>query len=65
MRRYHFIGNFGEDANFIGYLREEAPFYRVNLGGGWRSFLIYIQSYAGVRLEFHFMVHGLPGGLVI
>ena len=51
--------------HFIGYFREEAPFYWVNLGGGWCSFFIYVQNYAGGWLEFHFMVHSLPGGLVI
>ena len=25
-------------SHFIGYFREEAPFYWVNLGEGWRSF---------------------------
>ena len=51
--------------HFIGLFREEAPFYWVNLGGGWWSFFIYVQNYAGGWLEFHFMLHVLPGGLVI
>mgnify|MGYP001792925169 CR=1 FL=1 len=29
------------------------------------EFFIYVSNYAGGRLEFHFMVHALPGGLVI
>ena len=51
--------------HFIGYLREEAPFYWVNCGEGWWSFVIYVQNNAGGCLEFHFMAHALPGGLVI
>ena len=51
--------------HFIGYLREEAPFYWVNWGEGWWSFVIYVQNDAGGCLEFHFMAHALPGGLVI
>ena len=47
--------------HFICCLREEAPFYWVNLGGGWCSFFIYVQNYAGGWLEFYFMVNVLPG----
>ena len=35
----------------------------LNLGGGW-CFFIDVQNYAGGWLEFHFMVHALPEGLV-
>ena len=49
--------------DFIGYLREEAPLYRVNKRGGWWIFFIYVQSFAGGWLEFDFMVHALPGRL--
>ena len=48
--------------HFIGHLREEEPFYWVNLGVGWWIFFVYVQNYAGVWLEFLFMVHVLPGG---
>ena len=48
-----------------GYLREEAPFYCVNLGRGWWSFFIFVQKYAGGWPEFPFVVHTLPGGLLI
>ena len=38
-RRHNFFGNSETEAPFllafIGYLKEEAPFYWVNLGGGW------------------------------
>ena len=51
--------------HFIGYLSGEAPFYWVNSGVSWRTLFIYVQNYAGGWLEFHFMVHALPGGLVI
>ena len=40
--------------HFIGYFREEEPFYWVNLGGGWLSFFIYVQNCAGGWLEFLF-----------
>ena len=50
--------------NFIGLFREEAPFYWVNLGGGWWSYFINVQNHAGGLQEFHFMLHVLPGGLV-
>ena len=50
---------------FIGYFREEAPFYWVRLAGGWSSFFIYVQDYAGGWLEFVFMDNVLLGGLVI
>ena len=50
--------------HFIGYFREEAPFYWVYLGEGWWSVFIFVQDYAGGWLEFHFMVNALPGGLV-
>ena len=40
---------------------EEAPYYWVNLGGGWWRFFVYVQNYAGGWLEFHFMAHILPG----
>ena len=43
-------------------MREEAPFYWVKLGGGWWNLFIYVQIYAGVWLEFHFMVQALPEG---
>ena len=33
---------------FIGDVREEAPFYWVKLGGGWWTFFIYVQNYAEV-----------------
>ena len=33
--------------HFIGYLREEEPFYWVNLRGSWRSFLFISKT----RLE--------------
>ena len=51
IKRYHLISNLGKEApffsviferrsQFIGYLREEAPFYGVNSAGGWcRDFL--------------------------
>ena len=55
---------FARRPHFNGYFKEEAPFYWVNLGGGWCSFFIYAQNYAGGWLEFHFMVHSLLGGLV-
>ena len=76
MRRHLFITNFRRGGiillvilerrpHFTGYFREEAQFYWVKLGGGWWSFLIYVQNYAVGWLEFHFMVHVLPGGLII
>ena len=52
-------------SHIIGYLSEEAPFNWVNLVGGWWSFFYYVPNYHGGLLEFHFMVHALPGGLVI
>ena len=57
--------NLGRGPYFIGYFREEAPFYSINLGGGWLSFFIYVQNYVGGWLEFHFLAYSLPGGLVI
>ena len=40
--------------HFTGYFREEAQFYWVKLGGGWWSFLIYVQNYAVGWLEISF-----------
>ena len=58
-------------------LERKAPFYWLIERGGdilfgkireevgrW-SFFIYVQNYAGGWLKFHFMVHALPGGLII
>ena len=58
-KRHHFIGILERRLHFIGYLREEVPFRKVNLGEGWWSLFI------GGWLEFHFMVHALPGWLAI
>mgnify|MGYP001800828951 FL=1 len=54
---------------------EEAPFYEQFGRGGtilWvilerrlMDVFIHVQNYAGGRLVFHFMVHALPGGMVI
>ena len=43
-------------AHFIANLRRVTPFYCVNFGGGWWSLFIYVQKYAGCRLEFQVMV---------
>ena len=66
VRRHHLISNLGE----------ETPVYRLFERGGIPLlgkfgrrlvvFLyIYLQNYVGGWLEFHFMVHALPGGPVI
>ena len=39
MRRHHFIVILERRPYFIGYMREETPFYWVSLGGGWWIFL--------------------------
>mgnify|MGYP001792978338 CR=1 FL=1 len=38
--------------HFIGYLSEEAPFYWVNLGGGWWSFLFMSKTMLEVGWSF-------------
>ena len=56
-RRHNFFGNSIEEAPFllafIGYLKEEAPFYWVNLGGGWWTCSVHVQ-YAGGGLGVSF-----------
>ena len=62
MRRHHFLGNLGEEAPFFNeWIWEEVD--GVFFEGG--PLFIYAQNYAGGWLEFHFMAHALPGGLVI
>ena len=51
-KKTHFIGKFERGGIIL-------------LGRGWQSFLIYVQSYACLWLEFHFMVHARLGGLVV
>ena len=46
------------------YLREEAPLNWVSLGRGRRSFYL-CSKLSWMSVEFPFMVHDLPGGLVI
>ena len=71
-----FICNLREGHQFIGYFGEEAPFYWPFERGGnillrnfgrWlgQFFFINVQNYTGGWLGFQFMVHALPGGLVI
>ena len=59
---------------FYTYFNEVAAVYwqfgtgGTTLLGKFRrlvEFFIYVHNYAGGWLEFHFMVHALPGGLVI
>ena len=38
--------------HFIGYLREEEPFYWVNLGGGWWIFLFMSKTMLEVGWSF-------------
>ena len=65
MWRHHFIGNFGKEAPFYWLFQRGGTVFWVNLGRGRLSFFIYAQNYAGGWLEFNFMVHALPGGLVM
>ena len=67
MKRHHFIGNFGEEAPFYWLIERggDILFGKVWEEVGRWSFFIYVQNCAGGWLEFHFMVHALPGGLVI
>ena len=52
---------------FISYALfvEEASFYWQFRRGGTILFNSFFQNYAGCWLEFHFMFHALPGGLVV
>ena len=57
-RRHHFIGNFGEEAHFIGYLREEAPFHWVNFGGVWCFYLF--MSKTILEVGWGFILWSMP-----
>ena len=51
--------------HFIGYLSEEGTILLSKFGRRLVKFFIYVQNHAGGWLQFHLMVHALPGGLVI
>ena len=65
VRRHHFIGNFGEEAPFYWLFERGGAILLGRFGRRLVDFFIYVQNYAGGWREFHFMVHALPGGLVI
>ena len=68
----HFLYNFQQGDtillarhHIIDYLGEFylAPFYWVNLVGGWGSFFFCVQNYAGLWLVIYFMVYAHFTGL--
>ena len=64
--RHHFIGNFEEEAPFNQLFERRGAILLGRFGRRLMEiYFIYVQNYAGDWLEFHFMVHDPPGGLVI
>ena len=64
-KKHNFTGNFGVEAPVFWLLwrRDIILLGKFgSMGGGWWSYLVYVQNYAGGRLEFHYMVHAPSGG---
>ena len=51
------LANSARRPHFIGYDREDTPFYWVSLGRHCGSFFYYAQNNVGGWLEFQYMVH--------